>query len=213
MKTNGGLRGLVSILLVVALIVFWTRPRQTTVYVVEAVDASLLVRAVIEGYTREAEEMMRAALLAKLTRRCSEAFNNAGLRSPEEQLRESGLVIRPSKYLYDYSARYLGLASEEIRKKYKDDFSTGRAQGGTVPHIRSGKVRTLDGRAHIYLHDSAFLGDTFLAIFFSWFEFEDVLTHELIHAGGQPPTPGFFGSIRHDLAGFEHYDAIISACR
>jgi hypothetical protein len=204
---------LISVVLLVVLVVLLTYPRQTTVYIIEAVDGRPLERASIEGFGKKTKEKIRAKLLNKLRPECGRAFDIAGLRSPERQLRESGLIIQPSKYLYDYSARELGLISEVRRRKYMDEFATGQAQAGTVPHMRYGKALTDDGIARIYLHDSAFLGDSFLSGFFGWLSLDDVLTHEMIHAGGQPPTPGWLGSIQNDLAGYEHYQAIMEACR
>jgi hypothetical protein len=195
------------------LVVLSTRPRQVIVYVVETVDASLLEDVSIEGYDKKTRERIRAVMLRKITPRCGAAFDNGGLRSPEQQIREGGIVIQPSKYLFDYNPRSLNLVSEKTLESYKDEFSRGRSQAGTVPHMRSGQVLTLDGREHIYLHPSAFLGDSFLAVFFGWVTLDDVITHELIHSGGQLPTPGFWGSLQDDLAGYEHYDAIMEACR
>ncbi len=189
------------------------RARHTPVFSDGKVNSSLLERVPLKGFSEEENEAVRMALLPKLASRCGEAFKAARLRTPVQMFEGSGVVIQHSKYLYLRSARDLGLVYEETRRRYKDEFSTGRAQAGTVPATRSGRALTVDNCAHIYLHDSAFLGESFLSIFYGWLSLSDVLTHELIHAGGQPPTPGWLGPFTHDLAGYMHYNEIMEACR
>jgi hypothetical protein len=213
MSTRTRWQGPVCILSAVVLLGIWLRPRQTTVVVLEPVDASILNLIVFEGFSEREIERILAALLPKLGGRCVEAMNGAGLRSLEQVIRETGLTIKHSRFLYLRSAKANKLADERLQDKYKDDFSTGRAQAGTIPPERSGRRLTTDGRTYIYLHDSAFLGDSFLALFLGWHTLEDLLTHELIHAGGQPPTPGLLGPVQHDLAGYEHYERVMDACR
>ncbi|MFL6207796.1 MAG: hypothetical protein ACJ74W_03035 [Pyrinomonadaceae bacterium] len=213
MTMRGELRGLIPVVLVIVIVVVSMRPRPATVYVGEAVDASPLQGVVLGGFDDNEEERIRAALLRKLTLPCQEAFEGAGLRSPARMFSQPGIIIQHYIYLHIYSAGELGLVSEATRAKYWDEFGTGRAQAGTIPHARYGRVMTVDGRARIYLHDTAFLGDSFLSVFYGWLSLDDVLTHELIHAAGQVPTPGIFGPLQHDLAGYEHYNKIIEACR
>ena len=100
--------------------------------------------------------------------------------------------------------------SAKTRDIYRAEFSTGRVQAATIPHVLFGTVLTTDGRPHILLHDSAFYGES---LWLDTLSLSDVTTHELIHSGGQPPTPGWLGFLRHDLAGFESYEGIIEACR
>jgi hypothetical protein len=188
-------------------------PPETTVTEVEAVDGSKLDPIIFKGFSAREREAIRAALLRKLTNRCGRAFNEAGLLNLQQVIDRIGLTIKHSRFLYIQGAAANHLADDRLQNKYKDNFSTGRAQAGTVPHIRFNKRLTTDGLVHIYLHDSAFLGDSFLAPLLGWSTLDDLLTHELIHAGGQPPKPGLFGPVRHDLAGFSHYDRIIRACR
>jgi len=76
--------------------------------------------------------------------------------------------------------------------------------------MRFGVRLTIDGRPRLFLNDSAFEGSSF---WFGKLSLNDVLTHEFIHLGGQPSTPSLMGSLQHDLAGFEHYDDIMEACR
>lgn len=213
MATHGSWRNPVSVVLAVALLVVWMRQPETTVTEVEVVDGSQLDRIIYKGLSEREREAIRAALLRKLTSRCGRAFNEAGLLNLQQVIDRIGITIKHSRFLYIQGPAANRLADGRLQNKYKDNFSTGRAQAGTVPHIRFDRHLTTDGLVHIYLHDSAFLGDTFLAPLLGWSTLDDLLTHELIHAGGQPPKPGFFGPIRHDLAGYSHYDRIIRACR
>jgi hypothetical protein len=157
------------------------------------------------------EEMrLREETAPLLSSQCTEAFRKAGLQSPLEVATDEGVVIRPAADLYRYSATELGLANEQMRRAYMEGFSSGRAQSGTVPSIRSGVRLTTDGRPRIFIHNSAFDGESF---WFGRVSLRDALIHEFIHVGGQPPTPGWLEFVQHDLAGFEHHDEIMGACR
>jgi hypothetical protein len=138
---------------------------------------------------------------------CIMAYSRAGLRNPLEVITQEGMVLRPSVDLHKYSARQLGLVSETTRRVYWEDFSSCRAQAGTVSVKLYGVYLTTDGRARLFLHDTAFQGKSFI---FRKLSLHDVLVHEFMHVGGQPPTPGWF--FQHDLAGFDHYDEIMRAC-
>jgi hypothetical protein len=211
MGARSGLIRFVGLILAGLLLIHWLTPGHTkTVIVVEPIDPSVFDRMVFKGFTPAQRAMIRAALLPKFTGRCSEAFNRAGLRTPWQMAWETGIVIQYSGDLYVKEAADLGLLYNETRDSYRSEFSTGRAQAGTVPHTLYGTVLTADGRPHIFLHDSAFIGESF---WLGTLSLSDVLSHELIHAGGQPPTPGWLGPLRHDLAGFEHYEKIMEACR
>ncbi len=171
------------------------------------VDESVSAKMSIMNFDGQEEAKIREAATTLFGRRCTEAFTTAGLRSPLQVVSELGVLIRPSKDLYLYTARDLGLTHDLIRKTYAAQFSTCRAQGGTIRPL-NGEVRlTVDDRPRIFLHDSAFLGESLL---FGRLSLRNVLTHEFIHAGGQPPTPGWLAW--HDLAGFRHYDTILKAC-
>jgi hypothetical protein len=154
------------------------------------------------------EKAIRKELRRLLQPQCIVAFSKAGLRNPLEVITEEGLVLRPSVDLHDYSAKELGLVSDATRKAYWEEFSSCRSQAGTVSAKLYGVRLTTDGRARVFLHDTAFQGESFI---FRKLSLHDVLVHEFIHVGGQPPTPGWF--FQHDLAGFEHYDEIMRACR
>ncbi len=211
MDTRSRLISFCCVILVVALVgagLFTSRTN--TVFIVEPIDPSVFDRVVFRSFSKRKEAMMREALLPKFTYRCGEAFNRAGLPTPWQMAWESGIVIQYFGDLYDMEAEDLGLIYTETRDSYKYEFGTGLAQAGTVPHVLYGMVLTTDGRPHIFIHDSAFYGESF------WLgtkSLSDVFTHELVHAAGQPPTPGWLGPIQDDLAGFEHYDEIIEACR
>lgn len=147
--------------------------------------------------------------LARLTTyRCTAAFEEANLLSPRRLLVEAGVVFRPSKDLYLYSIRELGLVDKRTREAYALAFSTGRVQAATVSPELGGVRRTTDARPRIFLHDTAFYGESYLL---GTYSFHEVLAHEFIHAGGQPPSPGWF--FQHDLASFPHYDKIMRACK
>jgi hypothetical protein len=163
---------------------------------------------VLVGFSAGEERLIRKNMASLFTSRCTEAFAKAGLRSPAEVAAREGVVILPARYLYKYSAKRIGLASEEPRRAYSEAFSSGRAQSGTVPSTLNGAHLTTDGRARIFLHDTAFLGKSFI---FERYSLNDVLAHEFIHVGGQSSKSGWF--FQHDLVGFEPYDEIMGACR
>ncbi len=211
MGTRSGLVSFCCVILAAALAGHWLSPGRTdTVVVIETVDSSVFDHVIVSGFTDEEAAAMRQALLPAFTGQCTEAFNSAGLRSPWEMAWETGIVIQYSRDLYVKEYADLRLVYPETREVYKYEFSTGRVQAATVPHVLFDTVLTADGRPHIFVHDSAFVGESFLL---GTFPLDVVLTHELIHAGGQPPTPGWLGPLTHDLAGFDHYDEIMEACR
>jgi hypothetical protein len=160
-------------------------------------------------FTPEEGQHLREALAPLLSRQCTDMFARAGLQSPSEVARTTGVEMRYSRDLYMYSADQLGLVSEETRSSLMKELSNGRTQSGSVPPVRYGKRLTTDGRARIFLPDNAFVGESF---WFGTISLRGVLIHEFIHVGGQPPTPGWMGFLSHDLAGYEHYDEIMSAC-
>lgn len=172
------------------------------------IDEDLYYDIILIHFTEDEKTEIYQAISPLLSQPCRETFHGAGLRSPQEVLQETGVVFRPSMDLYIYSAKELGLTHERIRRSYADEFSSGRAQAGVVSPMLYGVRLTVDGRPHIFLPDTAFLGQSYL---FGRLSLNDVLTHEFIHAAGQPPTPGWL--LGDDLAGFEHYERILSACR
>jgi hypothetical protein len=139
------------------------------------------------------EKSLLDAMRPQFTSQCTIAFSNAGLRSPSEIAEHEGIVIRPFSDLWLYSADSLGLVSDKTRLAYQIEFSSGRAQAGTVPATLRGVPLTVDGRPRIFLHGTAFYESSF------WFKRDPlsvVLLHEFIHAGGQPPMRGWF--FQHD---------------
>lgn len=172
-----------------------------------AVDESVSARMYIINFDRDEEVAIRDAASSLFGPQCSEAFITAGLRSPIQVVSESGAVIRPSKDLYLHTARELGLTHDLIRKSYAVQFSSCRAQGGTIRPTHHGIPLTTDDRPRIFLHDSAFLGESLL---FNRLSLRNVLIHEFIHAGGQPPAPGWLPW--HDLSGFRPYRSILKSC-
>lgn len=163
---------------------------------------------VIGDFKGDEKKLIYIHMTALLTPRCTKAFERANLRSPLEVVTREGVVVLPAKDLYKYSAERLGLTREETLLAYRDEFSSGQAQSGAVPSMLHGVRLTTDGRARVFLHDTAFLGES---VIFNRLSLTDVLTHEFIHLGGQPPTPGWF--FQHDLAGFEHLEETMGACR
>jgi len=178
--------------------------------VVDHFDRPSLEGVSLLNFTPDEEAALRKELTPLFTRKCTVAFDKAGLKSPSAVAATQGVVIRPSADLYQYSAANLGLANEEAQRAYMEEFSSCRAQAGTVPHVLYGVPLTFDGRPRIFLHGTAFMGESFLLRKLS---LHDVLVHEFIHVGGQPPTPGWLGVLQDDLAGFDHYDEVMGACR
>ncbi len=164
----------------------------------------------LKGFEPEEERAVRGALRGKFTRRCTEAFHRAGLPSPLEVALAKGIVIRPARDLWKKEIGALGFVYDETRVRYQSEFSSGWAQGGTVPAERYGWALTVDGRARVFLYDSAFAGESYL---FRRFDLEDVLTHELQHVCGKGKTPGRLGFLTHDLKGFEYHDYLLASCR
>jgi hypothetical protein len=166
----------------------------------------------IEHFNDTHTRDIRAAVNRLFSDPCTAAFRKYGLTPPiESQL--AGIIIRPATDLINLSPDQLGI-SEQTRNAYREQFfgntANSNAQGGTVPGSRNGKNITSDGRAQVYLAGSAWAGESYL---FNTFSFQDVVSHEFIHVGGRPPTPGRLGSWRHDLAGFAGFDEILKACR
>jgi hypothetical protein len=157
----------------------------------------------IEHFTPERESWIRYELQGLLTEECSQAFPK-GIDNPTNTIINRGVIIRPAEDLYRRSAAQLGLSEEDrlgsVRQFFGHAYST--PQGGTVFGS--------NGSAQIYLHDSAFRGESWRPGIFSLAE---VLEHEFIHGGGQGPWPGRLGNLRHDLAGLPAYKNIIEACR
>lgn len=211
MGVRSGLVSFCCFVLAVALCGFWFAPEQReTVVIIEEIDPSVFEQITTKGFTDEEETLLREALLPKFTGQCTQAFRDAGLRSPWELAWKSGIVFQYSRDLYVKETADLKLVSAATRNIHQAEFSTGRVQAATIPHVLFGTVLTTDGRPHILLHDSAFYGESF---WLGTLSLSDVTTHELIHAGGQPPTPGWLGFLSHDLAGFEDYERIMNACR
>lgn len=177
--------------------------------VVNIIDAPRIDGITFVNFKSEKEKYLRRAMAPMFSNRCTEAFTDAKLRSPAQVAAEEGVMIRPANDLFVYSARELGLVDERTRTAYSTQFSSGRAQSGSVPSQRFGVPLTIDGRPRIFLHDSAFTWQSWL---FSRVSLREALIHEFVHIGNQPPTPGWLGPLQHDLAGFEHYDIIMKAC-
>jgi hypothetical protein len=175
------------------------------------VDESFYYRIEFINFDEKEKALIREAMTPLAAPRCNDAFRRAGLRSPLEVLLKDGVVIRPSYDLYRFTVKELGLVDERTRRVYMDQFSGGNAQAGTVSAVIYGTRRTLDGRARVFLHDTAFLESTV----YRRLSLRQVMVHEFIHVTGQPPTPGWFGCLRRgrDLAGFAPYDEIMEACR
>src|ERR1051326_802192 len=172
------------------------------------VDDSTFRKVEFDNFSPAEKEFILKELRRLLQPPCIVAYSTAGLRNPLEVITEEGVVLRPSVDLHEYTAKELGLVSDATRRAYWEDFSSCRSQAGTVSARLYGMRLTTDGRARVFLHDTAFQGESFI---FGRLSLHDVLVHEFMHVGGQPPTPGWF--FQHDLAGFEHYEEIMRACR
>ncbi|HEV2861434.1 MAG TPA: hypothetical protein VGX48_10540 [Pyrinomonadaceae bacterium] len=214
MSTRSKWMSLAGVVLAASLVVAMFPPRPDVVVIIEEIDPQLLHGVNVVGFHRVERDSIREEMIRKLGSRCGDAFKAAGLRSPAQMAWNPGILIMHARLLYLYDVGQLGLTYEQTRIKYKSEFSTGHAQGGTVPATLLGHRMTTDGRPRIFIHDSAFMGfSLFESVIFNRLDLGDVLTHELIHAGGQPPRPGWLGPLRHDLAGFNDYDKIMEACR
>lgn len=207
MDTKVARADFLALVVLVAVACSCQRAEPQKVWYVEEAVASRLDVVKVRPFE---EKMIREAASSLFTGQCGQAFEVAGLRSPYDLVTKGGVVIRLSSDLYIYTARDLGLVSEETRAVYAWEFSRGIAQGGTVSSGRQGQRLTVDGRPRIFLHDTAFLKESFWERRLS---LRGVLIHEFIHAGGQPQTPGLFGPLRSDLEGFEHYGRIMEACK
>jgi hypothetical protein len=155
-------------------------------------------RLKIEHFTPQQESWIRYELEPMLTLRCSQAFP-AGVNSPTGTILESGLTIRPAQDLYHRTAKDLNLSERSLTDAINKVFgTTGIVQGGTT--------FGLDGGAQTYLHDRAFAGDT---LWPGYHPLGEVLIHESIHGGGQPPIPV---PLFHDLWRWKYYKRIVKAC-
>lgn len=168
-----------------------------------------------QGFDAGREAQIKGAIGNLFTPKCADAYHNAHLRSPEEVVKHDGLVVRPGYYLLDYTKEQLQILRDDYYNATREEFkphANRSSQGGTIPAVDEdgGKI-TADGRTQIYLHTYwAFRGESFWDRTFS---FQDVMSHEFIHANPTPQVPGLFGPLRHDLAGFGPHDAILAACR
>ena len=211
MSTCGRWVSFSCVALVIAFVSSLLSPSHTTSLAVaeEEVNPPIPDGVVIRGFDPVEEALLRKKLARQFTRRCEEAYKGAGLMSPSEVARTRGVVIRPARDLLIYKHDELGLVHEIIRMRYWSEFSSGWAQAGTVPAERGGRKLTVDGRARVFIHDTAFAGASFLSRRFS---LGDVLSHEFQHVGGQRRTPGWL-PFTHDLKGFGPHDRILEACR
>jgi hypothetical protein len=207
MYRNVGRADFLAVVLLVSLAGYCQRPKPQTVLYVEAPVAAGIDVVNVGPFQ---ERLIREASSSLFGRKCTQAFNGVGLPSPYDLVTRDGVVIRRSSDLYIYPAYKLGLMSETTREAYAWEFSLGHAQGGTVRGRLGGMSRTIDGRPIIFLHDTAFLGESFWERRLS---LREVLIHEFIHAVGQKRTPGILGPLQDDLAGFEHYEMLMEACR
>lgn len=212
MRTNSWWASLLILMLVAVFVGLWpTAKDATSEPVIKKTSYPPIPKQVdLRGFDSGEEKRLREALRPKFDGRCTRAFQEEGLISPLEVALTKGLVIRPARDLWIREIGALGLVYEVTRIKYQSEFSSGWAQAGTVPAIRNGWRLTVDGRARVFLYDSAFAGACFVSRRFS---LEDVLTHELIHVGGQARTPGWLGPLTHDLKGFRAHDKLLEACR
>lgn len=198
---------LVIVFVLVCLMVDFYQPTPPALFSYD-VDDSVFDKVELVNFTPDEKEAIRKAMRRLFYPPCTVAYSRAGLRSPLEVVTEEGVVLRPSVDLYNYSTKELGLVSDATRRAYWEEFSGCNSQAGTVSAKLYGVRLTTDGRARVFLHDTALQGEWSL---FRKLSLHDVLAHEFIHVGGRPPTPGWF--FQHDLAGFEHYDEIMEACR
>jgi hypothetical protein len=197
------------LLILLTLLVAYRQPKCECETEPAPADLEELIKAGVTftNFTPSKKNMIRDELARLTTKRCTAAFEKAHLRSPRRLLVEAGVIFRPAKDVYLYSARDLGLVDERTRQAYALDLSSCRVQAATVSPVLGGVRRTIDARPRFFLHETAFYGESYLL---GTYSFHEVIVHEFIHAGGQPPAPGWF--FQHDLASFPHYDKIMRAC-
>jgi hypothetical protein len=143
----------------------------------------------------EKEVLEKFARMAS-SKECNDAFKNAGLPTPLDLIKK-GLTLGSSFLLTDSQYnKALGI-SEATRQKYVN-FSGG---GITFPE-------TNNGTPTILLSPRAFDQDGRNVTLY--YGFDEVLTHEFIHAAGVPGERG--GIFSHDLSSYKNYNTIIDAC-
>ncbi|HEU0143207.1 MAG TPA: hypothetical protein VFQ47_00335 [Nitrososphaera sp.] len=96
------------------------------------VDESIYGTLHFINFDLHEETKIRGQLTPLLSTRACSAFMSAGLRSPRATIMETGVLSRSSNDLYLFSSRKLGLAYNQTRTSYSREFSTMRAQAGTV---------------------------------------------------------------------------------
>ena len=199
-----------SIIVILLSIIAGISLRPVRQHLTYPIDERVSARMILINLTPRHKRLIMDEASSMFTKQCSEAFIAADLLTPTEVVLNSGVVFLPATDLYIYEADELGLSDERLRKAYARQFSDGNSQAGAISAKRSGVRMTIDGRPRIILHDTAFYGKSFLL---GTVSLREVLIHEFIHLGGQPQTYGRLGPLRHDLAGFPHYDRIMEACK
>ena len=159
-----------------------------------------------DGYNAESEQRARDTFAEIVfSDQCAKAFKAAGLATPFD-LMAKGIVVGSAQYLKTQALGAQAGITEGARLRDRGAIGSRGIQAFTA-RDKPGQQETVDGRPRIFLNLSAFNGGTY--------SLREVLTHELIHVAGIPPQPGILGSLglSHDLNGYEHYDAIIMACK
>ena len=174
------------------------------------------------SYGKDKEKQIRDAVTKLLTEPCLDAFDDAkishrdasfdifnfdpeiGLKyNPWQLLYGKGVVIAPASTLLHMSAQALGI-TEDARLGYQQFVWEPGVGGFTIRDIPGEPRGTTDGQVHIFLTANYFNGSL---------DSGEVMPHEFVHGGGQPPIPRIFPLPVHDLYGFPGYNKIIEKCR
>ncbi len=133
---------------------------------------------------------------------CNDAFKAAGLKSPGEILKTTGVEIAPRDMMFRESGQKLLAERHGVSiKEIQDSVSNLKAGAAATSWPVSSKIR----RPVIFYSGNAFNP--------SRYDFNEITPHEVTHIAGVGRKLGWLGIFSHDLAGYEHYDSIIKACK
>ena len=158
----------------------------------------------LPGFDSGQEWRIRQALDGiKTSTGCEEAFVQATGSKPSDLINQS--VIGAAFLLGNPDNNQMAGITEDARSKYSGIRGSSYTQAVTLHNWPGFANETLDARSRIFLNPSAFQGGNY--------SLQEVLTHELLHVAGWPPS-GRFRSLfnRTDLSHYDKYDEIMAAC-
>ncbi len=131
---------------------------------------------------------------------CAEAFNKAGLQTPEQIISSRGMIVAGAGMLLNSRNNSVLGISEGTRKNAVKSIDNSKVQAFTVGN-KTGKVQT-------FYKNSAFVGASFWS---GTYAIEEIVVHEMIHVAGVDKVESTFGG--HDLSVYDHYRNILDNCR